>query len=658
MASSPKPSHSKREESRLESLSRNPTEYYQTASESSVSLEMLHIIVTGSNQLLTSLLVVLHDISLIREGKNLVFPIDFYELHTFLWPEQRHSQSRQVTRALLQSNDIEFTLLPGTTVEFIDHLKRVVSTNRAAQTIFDRMLHKPFVHALLRYFNESDHPSSQQKEVINAVSQVNDDLRGLTNLGSALGRLEHLYKMENLKSLDRFLDAEDSGLQPHLDTLRDVELTLALRRPTARSNFIDAHNYALTWALCDAHWARKKTIYYIVTSSPHTFHAYRNFKWSRFPHQVADPTHPEASLVRHPIQVLYLARMLKLEGYGWKELKETTESLTKLLVAWRSIPAYRSFLEDQEKPTTVVKLPTNHKYLKAFVDFRGKFDALFAPVRTVIESDIISEENFRRERGVNPFAIGARSGSLSDPLQFTSTRLVYSLFDKLTLLTVRTIGKLRENLQTIPSALVQQIDTRGVVTNAKRLTLKHEHDKVFNSIEIKVSDKVTGDVVLAGDIYQDYYALWWTAGVNFVGFLQEVSRFIATAKPFISKRHRKRRLKEYDGVYIFCFEGEEPTRIPFDVVPDLDPDSLIEAAKGRRIIMIRIATTLGDFCYDFEAFRGLPQRVGIISHLPIETPVSWLIEVTNQRPMPTLELRRIVKRCLNLKKEFKSEAIA
>lgn len=623
---------------------------YDVATAETISAEMLDIVVTGSNQLLRSLLVVLYDLSLIRQGKKLVFPLDFYELHTFLWPEQRQSQSRQVTRTLLQSQDIEFTLLPGTAVEFIDHLKRLVSANKTARVIFDEMLQKPFVHALLRYFGTRE--SVNQWQVLNAVSRVNNNLRGLSNLSSALNRLEYLHNMQNLKPLDKFLDAEDEDLQPNIEILHNIELSLALRRPTARSNFVDAHNFALTWALCDAHWGRKKTIYYLITSSPLTFHAYKNFKWARFPQLLPDPTHPEFSLVRHPIQVLYLARILKMGDEGWKELKNTTENLKRLLIAWANVPTYKRFLEAREKPTAIVKLPTNKRYLTSFVNFRNNFDLLFAPVREAIESDIISEENFRRERGVNAFAIGARSGSLTDPLQFTSTRLVYSLFDRLTQLTLKTIGRLDSEVQAIPKRMIKQVDSCGLLTS-NRLQFKQQYRNEFQCFEIGVWDEVNGNLLFAGDIYPDYYALWWTAGVNFAGFLFEIKRFMATARPFlknVSKKNRSKKRKEYDGVYIFYLGGTEPTRVPLEEVHDLDPDSLIEAAKGVRISMVRIATMFGDFCYDFEAFRGFPQRVGIISHLPIDTPLSWLIEATGRKLMPSFELRRAVKRSLALMK--------
>jgi hypothetical protein len=66
--------------------------------------------------------------------------------------------------------------------------------------------------------------------------------------------------------------------------------------------------------------------------------------------------------------------------------------------------------------------------------------------------------------------------------------------------------------------------------------------------------------------------------------------------------------------------------------------------------MVRIATMFGDFCYDFEAFRGFAQRVGVISHLPIDTPLSWLIEMTSQKLVPSLDLRRVVKASLDLMK--------
>jgi hypothetical protein len=624
-----------------------------TANESKVTVEMLDLMVRGSNQLLRSLKIVLHDLSLIREGKRLVFPVDFYEIHTFLWPEKRQSQSRQVTLALLKSKDIEFTLLPGTVVELIGHLKRLISSNRTARSVFDEMLNRPFVYALLKYFNIVSDQDKDAK-VLRAMSQVNDGLRQLAHLGLLVGRLEHLYSMKNLKPLNDFLAGDDFAITPNAQILRECEMSLTFRRATSRNNFIDAHNYALAWALSDAHFDRKDTIYYLVTSSPNTFHVYGNLRWFEFPKHLKHPDHPEASLVRHPIQVLYLAQILKLGDLGWKELQETIENLTQLLVAWRQIPAYDGFLQDRrQKLTRVVKFPTNRRYLNHFANFRRSFDSLFAPVRVAIESDIISEENFRRARGVDSHAVGVRAGSLSDPSQFTSTRLVYSVFDTVTQLTIKTMERVTGS---IPPDLIAEIDTRSVVAKAKRLELRHEYNPTFSCIEVVVRDRVTGDVIFSGDIYEDYYALWWTTGSDFAGFLQEVHKFLATARSARKKSGAGLswdKEKEYDGVYLFCLGVPEPKRVPLDDVPDLDPDSLLEAANGERVFMTRIATDIGDICYDFEAFRGIPQRAGIISHLKFIVPLSWLIENTNQKPAPTLEVRRAVSNCLNLAKEVR-----
>src|SRR6185437_7376772 len=144
-------------------------------------------------------------------------------------------------------------------------------------------------------------------------------------------------------------------------------------------------------------------------------------------------------------------------------------------------------------------------------------------------------------------------------------------FDRLTQLTIRTIGKLDTDIQAIPPKMLKQIDSRGILTGS-RLTIHQRYNAEFSCFEVGVYDEVTGHLIFAGDIYRDYYALWWTAGVNFPAFTQEVKRFMATARPFlknVTKRYRKKKRKEYDGVYLFCFGGQEPTRIPLDEIHDM-----------------------------------------------------------------------------------------
>jgi hypothetical protein len=73
-------------------------------------------------------------------------------------------------------------------------------------------------------------------------------------------------------------------------------------------------------------------------------------------------------------------------------------------------------------------------------------------------------------------------------------------------------------------------------------------------------------------------------------------------------------------------------------------------AEGKTVRMIRIANDFGDICYDFEAFSGVPQRAGIISHLRLSKPIALLIHNTNQKTAPFIEQYRVVCRCINLMK--------
>lgn len=103
-----------------------------------ITCESLHLLLLFGEQLLDTLRVVYHDLVL-RQSKRLIFALDYSELHTYLWPERSAPPSPQVTRELFREKNIEFTVPPGAAIEFLVHLKAILSSSQESKLKFQEL---------------------------------------------------------------------------------------------------------------------------------------------------------------------------------------------------------------------------------------------------------------------------------------------------------------------------------------------------------------------------------------------------------------------------------------------------------------------------------------------------------------------------------------
>jgi hypothetical protein len=618
-----------------------------------ITCEALDLLVTGGRQLLRSLLIVWHDLAQIRNGMRLVYALDFSEIYSYLWPEKSRTFSNQVIREILHTKNIEFTLTPGTTAEFLRNLKQLAATSEAARRRFEDFISKPIVAGFLRCFEAYDSKRGYS-EVLAPLTSIQSGIMDFAHLSSVLSRLSFLNEMDNLLPFNSFISESELEIEPDPKIFAQSEMSLRLRRRAERdiNNFIDAHNYALVWALSNAHVNKKNTIYLLATSSPIPYLVFRNLKWEHFPTTKSYrglPGLSDLSLVRHPVQILYLSQIRNLEDPGKKELFSAIIELNNLLNTWENIPIFKDYRKGKAHPTAFINLPETKRYLATFLKFRSRYDRLFSRARTSIEADLIAEENVRQSRGVGPWALGSYiSTEVRTASQTTLTRLVFDLYDSLSRLTLGTIKKFGSGLRGIPESLIAEVDTQCIISSRKQLTLSSTRNTEFSCEEVVVILKNSSEPYFSGDIYRDYFALWWSTRLSFPEFLNEVRVYLTNVRatlgdiiPLLNSG------KEFNGIYLYLDDESAPITAPLDMFPDLNPDELLGMAKMKRILMIRIATEIGDLCYDFTSTRGLPQRTGIISHLVSIESLSSLIYNSNQKKVALIEVRRIVREFLS-----------
>jgi hypothetical protein len=346
--------------------------------------------------------------------------------------------------------------------------------------------------------------------------------------------------------------------------------------------------------------------------------------------------------VRHPIQALSLAKVIESEGSsGRKQLLNIISGLKVLIHDFGNQATYKKFLRGEILPQTPIHLDRKRKYVETFLEFRDNYSRLFSDVRNAIESDIIAEENFRWQKNVTHSAIDGRiSGSFEEASHLVSTRVLFKLFDQVTKITLEIIKKNKIVLEKIPETLLRDVDVEGLVIKRPRLKIQQYKNDDFACTELQVQGN--GELFLSGDIYHDYFAIWWQSSVTFSEFLDASRRFMASL-PATKNRKRKTR-KLFSGIYVYFEDFSPSLQIPMEYEPDMALDRLQGLIGEKKVQMIRIAHQLGDICYDFEPFRGIPQRIGFVSHLPCVPQLSWLIHSTNLKKTALMEWRNTLNR--------------
>jgi hypothetical protein len=175
----------------------DPTGDLELIESEEITCEGLDLFLKSSKQLLRSMEILANDLALIENGKQIVFALDFSEIFTYLFPEKSSSQSRQTARLLINSEKLSFTFLPGTTVELVRALARLIADNRTLQNRLTReLLGNPFVNAFLKYFSQQ----SDQIEthlVGESRKRIADQFANIDELSGLVARLVNFKNARN-----------------------------------------------------------------------------------------------------------------------------------------------------------------------------------------------------------------------------------------------------------------------------------------------------------------------------------------------------------------------------------------------------------------------------------------------------------------------------
>lgn len=631
----------------LQKLENNDSPFRQNE----ITFEALDLFMKSCKQLLMNMEILKHDVDLIKSGKKIIFALDFSEIFTFLYPEKSNSQKRQTVELLLASNTLTFTMLPGTMVELLKSLSRVVNRSKDLRNQVDDLVNKPFARAVFEHLANIKVQTEYESPPL-SVSQLNANLNEGRELRKLIQRLQRFLDSPNYVPFEDLM-GESQEIAYDEDVFHRCESSLNLYRPGGKdfNNIIDAHNYALAWALSKEHIKTKNTIYMMVTSSPRPFKVYRDIRWDDLRMIVHNPILPVTSLVRHSYQALYLSKTLSETSNQGKILTQVKSSLSTLISEVGKIKEYanRDHQDSKVFSTDLIKLPKNQRFLNAFIRFRDIYGQMFTDVRFAIEGDLIAEENYRWEKSVGDYGInGISSVGQDEAEQLVSTRVLFALFDDITKITLNLIRRNKDVLRKLPDNILREVDIEGIVVAPTKLDIRLKENKDFQSNELIVTKD--DRVFLSGDIYPDFYALWWQSNVSFSEFLNASRKYIADVPPELSNEKRE---KLFNGIYLFFKDTTQPAMMPIEANTELAPEFIHDLIEGRRVQMIRIAGPWGDLCYDFESFRAIPQRIGIVTHCRNLDQLSWFIHRTSKQKTALIEWRRILANILSKRKARK-----
>jgi len=614
--------------------------------EDEITCDALSFVLNGAHSLLRNLRIISSDLDMHVAGKRLLYALDFSEIYAYLWPEKSRSQNRVVTRTLLENQSVEFVLPPGSSVELVKYLEHLAASHDHTRNQFEDWISRPLVDAFLKHFDAQGAQDSVE-QIIRGYLDVQSDLDDLFSLDTRVRKLEKLNSMSNLVSIvDSVNELDDQVKKETVQNntiFHECLYMLNLRRPgEPKNNFIDAHNYSLIYKLSSAHAIKNETVYFLVTSSPKPYEVFQKMTWPGFQELV--PHSVDQSLVRDPLQVLYLAQFMEIRETGRRDLNSLISNLEVIIDHWQSRPEYKRYRKGKEKPSTLVKFPRASKYLQSLFEFRSVYSRTLLKARDAIRADVIAEENLRRTRLVDQGAVGNPPAD-TNPRESISTRIVMELFDKLIRQAVVAISSTKKTLEKLPSELVDEVDVDNVISKTKKLDIQSVYLDDFKCREIVVTHIPTSEAFATISIYdeQDYFSVWWPSKLSIEEFLVHVRNVLAVIganNPQGSSVMAHRKL--FNGVYLRLEDDTQAiVEIPFSKVSDLRMRDLLEYVNMRTIQVIRIATEFGDICYQFMLQSDTNPSMGFISHMIFPAVLNHLVHATSLRRISLSEIDKL-----------------
>jgi hypothetical protein len=172
------------------------------------------------------------------------------------------------------------------------------------------------------------------------------------------------------------------------------------------------------------------------------------------------------------------------------------------------------------------------------------------------------------------------------------------------------------------------------------LHIKANENTLYDCVEVDAVRNYSGEdlVYFSADVYSSFASFFWETSITLPEFIKLVRRFVGSATRWkvvngfvLSETPRKL----FNGLYIYLADGVK--HIPLHRDTDLSQEFLASKLDPHwKVRFIRVGLLFADLCYDFQAVDGLPQRAGILSHMPCRDAIADFIHWSNSRYAPRL----------------------
>ncbi|MEW6607999.1 MAG: hypothetical protein AB1414_11210 [bacterium] len=189
-----------------------------------------------------------------------MYTIDFYEIHTYMYPfgPRKEIYETEIVKDMMETYKGRFILLPGTLEEIFRHIKAVIQKEGFYMKWKYREFRKDTtVNSFLEAFDKRKDDKTiyslytQLKKRYNYLIRV---LEGISPTRGSIRRLSQIMKEKNL------VFPEEVGIKISENDIEEKVLNTAyqeldiIRWGNKLSNWVDAHNFAATYALNEKYY--------------------------------------------------------------------------------------------------------------------------------------------------------------------------------------------------------------------------------------------------------------------------------------------------------------------------------------------------------------------------------------------------------------------
>lgn len=650
------------------------TAYIHPAEREYISCYDLNILIKTVGYLRRQLSFLSLDITrYIRYKKSIIYLLDFSELYSYLWPKECQSQYKVISNYLLTNSNLTFAIPPGTLIELIHKLHIQAVENSELRNTITEMRSDPVISAFFDCYNLGPQSFMEMSTELfeEVTNKILDALRKIDEVDGRLTRLSYLKNSGRIKPLSDFVDT--SLIFPNIEILNDALFQLTSYRPGRDDivNYIDAHNYAITYSLNTKLYNSKDYFFLLVTSSSIPYKVFDTIKWIEDPLFASDPNNIiRTSLVRHPIQLVYSDYLFPSDEdnkKSWKENLKITEriktDLESLHKKWNDLSIFQNYIKHRgTQGSFPIKLPKEKDYTKRLSRFKRFYEDVFKPIGDLVSTGISQENNRRLLRRIDTSDIGGfyqcqDSDNLDlanscPPYSIFDYRSIIELFDKFLKLTEAEIKLSTKDLAKYTKEAIIDLDRTGILFQPDKFKLEETHNLQTNCNEFKALIKSPShsdySLFFCADVYKDYFCIWWRTSVDFNEFMKAFRYYIrniarelenGSLEDFANKK------RQFQGV---CFYLDNNYKsFDLDKIPDFRSNTLLQLCEPQwSIRFIRLSILFGDIYYDFEPINSNYQQVCLTSHLKSISSIADLLQLTHSRNTQKRVIRNIIEAIL------------